>query len=89
MLITSPKMGLADGKPSQIPITPNTTAKEVKPVGAGMDAVSHQGGRSDAPPNPDPVHRDQLVARKPDDARDQDQHKVRDRLRPKNRRIDS
>lgn len=58
-----------------------TTASEGEPVGAGVQPVRDQRGRSDPPTDPDPVRRDPSVAHEPDELRHDQRADVLDGMR--------
>jgi hypothetical protein len=55
MLMISPTIGSANGKPSQIPITPTTSARRYSRC--ARDAVGDQGRGLDPPSDSNPIHR--------------------------------
>jgi len=59
---------------------PEHDGQRGQPVGAGVVAIGHEGGRADVPPDPEAVEGHELVTGEADDARHDDGGDVRHRL---------
>ena len=81
IVISSPTIGSASGKPSHTPTAPTHDREAGQPVGAGVIAIRDQGRAVDLAADPDAEHGDRLVADKADDAGRRRPPKLADRLR--------